>query len=219
MRKLRNQVDLIRDIKKNNDQFYINISTSLSVLIDVAYMIFNGVMGIVHLSLWHGSICVYYFFLGLIRFIIVLAERKQFSDTPEKENFNRKVYIKTHLLLLIMDLAMITPILVMAKGGREFTYGLIIAIAYAVYATYKITKAIIHFAKTRKSDNILTSELRMIYLSDALLSILTLQNALIIANNGFSTSMSTLTMWSSCGIITLIFLITIISLLKVKNMK
>lgn len=161
--------DLIKQAK-NNYQFITSVSSSVSAVINIAYMIFNGVMGIVYLSLWNGSICVYYLLLGLIRLLRILSGRKRFSDCTEKRIFQRKVYIRTHLLLLLMDAAMITPVMVMANGERNFTYGLIPAIAYASYVTYKIATAVRHFAKTRKNGNILISELRLINLTDALLA-------------------------------------------------
>lgn len=118
-----------------------------------------------------------------------------------------------------MDIAMITPILVMVNGGRNYSYGLFIAIALATYTTYRIITAIRNFVKTRKSDNILTAELRLINLTDALLAILTLQNALITVKDGFSTEMTTMSMWTSGGIIAIILFMTIFSLLKVKIKK
>lgn len=216
---IREWINQFRQIKKENYRLVTEISTALSAVINIAFMVFNGAMGVVYLSLWNGSICVYYLLLGLVRTMIVLAGRKRFSEDAERTQFCRKVYIRTHLLLLLMDAAMVTPIAVMARGGREFTYGLIPAIAMAAYTTYRITMAIRHFIKTRKSDNILISELKLINLTDALLALLTLQNALIIANGGFTGGMKTLTMWSSAGIIAAILCLTILSLRKVKSMK
>ncbi|MBR6259863.1 MAG: hypothetical protein IKR21_06575 [Oscillospiraceae bacterium] len=38
-------------------------SSAFSALLGVAFMVTNGVLGIVYRSLWHGSIFVYYFLL------------------------------------------------------------------------------------------------------------------------------------------------------------
>ena len=212
---LRVHINQLKKMKKENYWLLTNISSMFSAVINIAFMSFNGAMGIIYLSLWNGSICVYYLLLGLIRMLVVRAGQKEFSDVSDSKCFYRKVYIRTHFLLLLMDLAMITPIAVMANGGREFTYGLIPAIAMAAYTTYRITTAIMHFVKTRKKDNILISELRLINLTDSLLAILTLQNALIIATDGFTGKMKILVMWTSAGIIAIIFCITILSLRKV----
>ena len=62
--------------------------------------------------------------------------------------------------------------------------GLIPAITMAAYTTYKVIMASIHIRKQKhgKHDNVLITELRTINFIDALVSILTLQNTLIMVN-------------------------------------
>ena len=116
-----------------------------------------------------------------------------------------------------MDVSLIGPIYVMVSGERSYTYGLIPAIAMAAYTTYRITISIIHFRKSRKKDNSLLFELRMINMTDALVAVLSLQNALIIANGGMNEGMRTLTAWTSGGIYLVIVLITIMTFIKVQR--
>ena len=123
----------------------------------------------------------------------------------------------TYLLLLVMDVSLIGPIYVMVSGERSYTYGLIPAIAMAAYTTYRITISIIHFRKSRKKDDSLLFELRMINMTDALVAVLSLQNALIIANGGMNEGMRTLIAWTSGGIYLVIVLITIMSFIKVQR--
>ena len=53
----------------------------------------------------------------------------------------------------------------------------------AAYTTYKITMAIVHLRRRRVSRDPLVKELRSINFIDALVSILTLQNTLIMVND------------------------------------
>ena len=58
------------------------------------------------------------------------------------------------------------------------------AITMATYTTYKITMASIHIRKQKRNShrNVLVTELRTINFIDALVSVLTLQNTLIMVN-------------------------------------
>lgn len=87
-------------------------------------------------------------------------------------------------MLLALNLALIYPITVMAKLERVLDIGRTPAIAMATYTTYKITMAAIHMRKRNKVESIdpLVRELRTISFVDALVSILVLQNTLIITN-------------------------------------
>ena len=57
----------------------------------------------------------------------------------------------------------------------------------------------------------------MINMTDALVAVLSLQNALIIANGGMNEGMRMLTAWTSGGIYLVIVLITIMSFIKVQR--
>ncbi len=200
----------IKDFQKTweSDYYFSTVfSSAISTLISIVFALYNGALGIVYQSQWHGLICVYYLLLAIIRAILIGTRRKN----------KKTIRMITYLLLLVMDVSLIGPIYVMVSGERSYTYGLIPAIAMAAYTTYRITISIVHFRKSRKKDNSLLFELRMINMTDALVAVLSLQNALIIANGGMNEGMRTLTTWTSGGIYLVIVLITIMSFIKVQR--
>ena len=93
---------------------------------------------------------------------------------------------------------------------KPINIGKIPAIAMAAYTTYKITMAIVHIGRY-KIYHVLVRELRTINLIDALVSILTLQNTLIMVNAGpgEENDMLALSATSSAGIYLIIIMITI----------
>ena len=93
--------------------------------------------------------------------------------------------------------------------------GLIPAIAMAAYTTYKVTMAILHMRR-RKGGHALIRELRTINLIDAMVSILTLQNTLIMVNANADEigNMRTLAAISSAAIYLFIVLTTVRSFLN-----
>src|SRR5699024_1739342 len=73
------------------------------------------------------------------------------------------------------------PITMMVTLDKPVSMGTIPAITMATYTTWKITMASIHLSRQRRrpSGNILVAELRTVNFIDALVAVLTLQNALI----------------------------------------
>jgi hypothetical protein len=87
-------------------------------------------------------------------------------------------------MMFVMNASLIVPIIVMIKGDRKYDWGLIPAIAIASYTFYRIVMAIINYVKSRRNDNFLIRQLRTFNLIDSLVALLTLQNTMIIVNEG-----------------------------------
>ena len=127
----------------------------VSMLVGFAFALYNGVIGIVCRSLWNGAICVYYFLLAGIRAIIISLHRKEAAGRHKRDAAHRrKTCFATHMVLILMNISLVVPAAVMVTDGRSYTYGLIPAIAMAVYTTYRITMSIIHYKRSRHNANI-----------------------------------------------------------------
>lgn len=158
------------------------ISAFGSLLVTTVFALYNGFIGISHSSLWHGAICVYYIILVIFRGMIVLARRKiLFSQDSEKAR--NKVYMVAAVLLLILNFSLIIPVSLMVRQQKPVNLSLIPAISMAVYTTYKIIMASINLKRRKNSADSLIRLLRTINFIDALVSILTLQNTLIMVNS------------------------------------
>ena len=185
-----------------------------SFLLTVAFALYNGFLGIWYSSVWNSGICVYYLFLSLIRGMILLTEKRNLkSEKIQIEACRKKTFWQTSFLLLIMHAALTIPISLMVYNKRPVSMGLIPAIAMATYTTYKITMASVNIKRMKKSDNILVRELRTINFIDALVSVLTLQNTLIVVNtDDDSHSMFILSAISSAAILLMIVAVSISSI-------
>lgn len=93
--------------------------------------------------------------------------------------------------------------------------GTVPIVTMAVYTTYKITMASINLRRKRKLDRILFREIRTINFIDALVSILSLQNTMIVV---YSTSeinaMLVFSSFSSAILLMLIIFVTVYSFVK-----
>ena len=210
----------IRDflhILREDYHFRTVYTARISALITFGFTVFNGVIGILYRSVWNISICIYYVLLANVRRIIVRSQRKTADKNQDKEII-KKTYAVTHIILILIDLALIVPISLMVIGARSYTYGIIPAISMAAYTTYRMTMSIIHYLKSKRNENCFIRVIRTINLQDTLVSVLTLQNALIIANGDDMASMMRLTMWTSAGIWGVILFFTVKSFMMIRKM-
>lgn len=165
------------------------VAAFFSFVISLAFAVYNGYLGLRLGSVWNGGVCVYYLLLMSVRGIIVYTEKKNRSaESIIKTTKRRKTFILTSVLLFVINLALITPVAMMAMFKKEVNMGTIPAIAMAAYTTYKIIAASVNYSKYRKHDNLSVRQIRHIGLIDALVSVLTLQNTLITVNGNGSVS-------------------------------
>lgn len=172
----------------------------VSAVVALAFAVYNGYLGIAHEYVFGASIAVYFAVLSAIYFMLVDGE--MLSDkVGARQNTHVRKYITATALLLAVDVLLIGPIALMVLQRRQFNLGMIAAITVATYATYKVTAAVVNYVKTRKNFDVRTVSVRSVKLVDALVSLLTLQNTLIVAN-GSSAEQSTfvLTSWTSLAL-------------------
>ena len=169
------------------------------------FALYNGGLGVWYASLWYGSICAYYILLSLLWCILLTAKRKAGPELGERRR--KKVFLMTAVTLLVMNLALCIPVSLMVLNQRPIRAGMVPAITSAAYTTYKISSAVVRWKRT--NGTILDRELSTIRLVDALVSVLVLQNTLIIAvDGGISPRMFRLAAVSSAGILLLIFAVS-----------
>lgn len=107
---------ILEVIKKNPlgerflaDYTFRTILTTLpAFLINVAYTVYNGVIGIMNQSVWFITMAVYYSLLGIMRYRAVSTGRK-ISRLDDREQIRKKELsvIKTDgILLLVLNLAL-----------------------------------------------------------------------------------------------------------------
>ncbi len=163
---------------KSDFDFKTLIGASGALSVTVLFAFYNGFLGIHHASLWHGTICVYYLLLSVLRGLIVVSE-KRLSSRQDPDRSRDRVSVAAATLLLILNLSLIVPLSLLVRQEKPVDLTLIPAIAMAAYTTYKITMASVNLRRRRASSNVLVKLLRTIGFIDALVSILTLQNTLI----------------------------------------
>lgn len=165
----------------NSDYRYKTVVFAVpGLVINVIFAVFNGIIGIVSLSPWFGTLAAYYILLSVMRFSAVQYDRSVAKQERTKEIALNEIYIyrMCGLLLIIMTMALGGTVLLMVnfKGGKSYPGFTIYAVA--AYTFYKTGTAIRNVLKARKLKSPLLMAIRDIGYIDACVSILSLQTAM-----------------------------------------
>lgn len=186
-----------------------------STMITAIFALYNGFLGLFFHSGWHCGICAYYILLILIRGTAIMFEHRS-AHRPDRRDVSAARHrrcVQAYIMLVLLNIMLIAPIALIVLQRRPVFLSLIPAIAMAAYTTYKVTIAAINLKA--RSGNSMIRLLRRINFIDALVSVLALQNTLIMVNTrGDKLSMMPFTAATS-GIIWLaIVVITVIALIR-----
>ena len=203
--------EIIKKLKNDYNKRTV-IFAFLSMLAIICFTVYNGILGFLFDSIWHICIFAYYVFLLLIKDLLVIG----ISHKKIRSSQVIAVYI-TFIMLIILTIAMIAPAFLLVLDERTYNLGLILSIASAAFTTYNITMSIANMKKAKNTDNPIIKQIRLVNIVNTLMSMLVLQNTLILANGGYTDEMKNLSMATSVGIIVLIIVIEIYHFILVKT--
>ncbi len=186
--------------------------SSVSFLLTTIFLVYNLLIGVLYKSVWNFSISFYYLILIILRFLIFGYERKWQNTPQEILSINRRKLFRWICLILgVLNVVLVAPVIVMVNGQRPVLLTMIPAIGVAAYTTYNIISSIVDYKKSKRYPHHLSLyALNIINLMDAIVSVLTLQNTLIMVF-GDAASMRTLSIYTSAGMLAVMLVITIIA--------
>lgn len=203
--------EIVKKLKNDYNKRTV-IFAFLSVLVIICFTVYNGILGFFYDSIWHICIFVYYVFLLLIKGLLV------FGILHKKIRNNQLIVVYiTFIMLIILTIAMIAPAFLLVLDKRTYNLGLIPSIASAAYTTYSTAMSIVNMKKAKNTDSPIIKQIRLVNIVNTLMSILFLQNTLILANGGYTGDMKKFSMATSVGIIILIIIIEIYQFILVKT--
>ncbi len=154
-------------------RFRAGVSLYQGFFINLLYIVMKLVSGIVYRSAWFISLAVYYILLAVMRFL--LARRLNVRD----EAAELRRYRLCGIMLLFMNQALAGIVIFMVHQNRGFEYPGLLIYAIAAYSFYAVTIAIVNIVKTRRHKSPVLSAARAINLVAALVSVLSLETAML----------------------------------------
>ncbi|WP_125143378.1 hypothetical protein [Clostridium transplantifaecale] len=157
--------------------------TTFSFLINVFYAISNGIFGWFQHSAWLGTLSAYYLVLSVMRFGLIRYGWKISDKQTDRKLKLREIRIYRNIgILMLMNTIVLDGavlLLVHSEGGKSYPGTLVFAVA--AYTFYKIIMSVIHMVKAKRLKSPLLVAVRNIGYADALVSMLSLQTAMLVS--------------------------------------
>lgn len=203
---------LLTDMPLRTRVFFV-----ISILGTLAFALFNGVAGVVYKSLWYGSLAAYYIFLILLKLLLIVFAKRvamKYSHDPQKlEKEQWRIYLINGALLLVLDLALTAATVQMATTQKPVQTHMIMAIATAAYAFFRIISATVKSIRNRKTSDIMLQVICNISLVAAIVSMLALTSTMISTFGTFE-SMRTMLACVSVGVSVAIISLSVFMIVK-----
>ena len=171
--------DLIRFVArfKRENKYIVNISLYGTFAFNAVYAVFQLYLGLWHRSVWFYAMAGYYLLLALMRLLLV---RYTGSHAPgEHQQIEWRKYRLCGLFLLLMNLALGIIITYFVLKIRTFRHHEITTIAMATYTFASLALAIRNVIRYTRYGSPAYSAAKAISLVSAIVSMLTLENAML----------------------------------------
>ena len=154
-------------------RFRAGVSLYQGFFINLLYIIVKLVSGIVYRSAWFIALAVYYILLAVMRFLLV----RRLNTQDEAAELRR--YRLCGIMLLFMNQALTGIVVFIVRQNQGFAYPGFLIYAMAAYSFYAVTIAIVNIVKTRRHKSPILSASKAINLVAAMVSILSLETAML----------------------------------------
>lgn len=157
--------------------FRTHVSLYLSLGINLLYAVLKLFFGAYYRSVWFGTFGVYYTLLTIMRFLLLRhVKRNAFGKELASE---LKRYRLCGAILIPMTVALSGVVVLMIEKNEGFQYAGYLIYVMAMYAFYATIAAIVNLIKYRKYQSPVMSAAKAVSLAAALVSILSLETAML----------------------------------------
>ncbi|MDE7268514.1 MAG: hypothetical protein K2N89_13725 [Lachnospiraceae bacterium] len=158
------------------DTFRAQIALYQGFFINLFYVGVKMFSGIRYKSVWFVSLAVYYILLAIMRFSLLHHERKRAGKSKASE---WRRYRLCGIMLLFMNVALTGIIILVVSQNSGFEYPGMLIYIMALYAFYAVITAVWNVIKFRRYGSPILSAAKVINLTAALVSMLSLETAML----------------------------------------
>lgn len=157
--------------------FKLRISLHVSFGANLLYAVINGVSGIYYHSVWFGTLAAYYILLSMMRYWLVRYTHKtSFGENQEAE---WKWYRLCGVILILMNMTLTGVIILVLHQNRSFSYAGFLIYGIALYTFWITILSVVNLIRYRKRNSPAMSAARMVNVTAALVSMLSLEIAML----------------------------------------
>ena len=155
--------------------FRTETSLYQGLFINLLYVALKLGSGIYYRSIWFVSLAGYYFLLALMRFSLLHYVRSR----KRNKSSEWKRYRFCGIVLLVMNQALTAIVVIVVRQNKGFEYAGFLIYAMALYAFYAVITSVINVVKFRRYGSPIMSAAKAINLTAALVSMLSLETAML----------------------------------------
>lgn len=156
--------------------FRTEVSLYISLGINLLYVVIQLVFWYINRSWWFIVLAVYYVILSVMRFLLVSYVRRSKIGTDLPAEWRRArtcAYV-----LMLLNLFLSGAVLMILYQNRGFAYQGILIYVMAAYSFYSTIHAVVDIVRYRKLGSPVMSAAKVVSLSAALVSMLSLETAM-----------------------------------------
>lgn len=195
----------------------VKLSLYTSLTLNTAYAVFQLGLGFTHRSVWFYTLAAYYLLLVIMRFSLLRYTRKHAAGSDRKSELFR--YRFCGYLLAAMNLVLGGIVFFISRQGKTFHHHEITTIAMAAYTFCALGFAIAGLVRYRKEQSPVYTCAKVISLAAALVSMLTLESAMLTTFGGTGDQQLHSTMTAIFGTVVALFVLCMAVLIIVQTTK
>lgn len=157
--------------------FKTHVSLYLSLSINLLYAAANIFSALLNRSSWFGVLAGYYIILAVMRFLLLRFVNRSGIGKDRYLEFRRSRLCG--IILMTINLTLSGAVLMMLYQNRGYRYSGILIYVMAMYTFYVTIHSIVNIIKYRRYNSPVMSTAKIINLSAALVSMLSLETAML----------------------------------------
>lgn len=154
-------------------RFRVEVSLWFGFAVNLLYIAMKLLSGLYYRSVWFIALAVYYALLACMRLMLARPLNAQ-DETAEPRRCRL-----CGVTLLLMNQALAGVVALIVRQNRSFAYPGVLIYGMAAYAFYAVIAATVHLVKARSEKSLILSAAKTISLVAALVSLLSLETALL----------------------------------------
>ena len=155
--------------------FRASTSLKMSSIINMFFILYQGYNAYARNSYWYGALAVYYAMLTVLRVTMVTFMQTDAADGREEL---RRYRLCGYMLLFLTIIIIAMGVIINRLGHRPKYPGHMVFVTGA-FTVYNVSFATFNYIKWRKLEDPVVSASKALSIASALMSIYTLQNAVI----------------------------------------
>lgn len=158
-------------------QFQTHVSLYLSLGINLLFAAMKLFYGVHDRSVWFGTLAVYYITLAVMQFLLLRHVKRNAIGKALVSELRQ--YRLCGVILLLMNIALAGVVILVVRKNEGFYYAGYLIYVVAMYAFYSIITAVRNVIKYRAYKSPVMSAAKAIKLATALVSMLSLETAML----------------------------------------